>query len=102
MRRDVVSPIRIVVNQGAVNAERVALEDRAAPERCRYRPGSILPKPVDQVFDQLGVAAVSKDRVELLRCRLEQAESGIQGVANDLNVLRDGVLALKSIVGNRT
>lgn len=51
-----ISSFLIVVEQCAVDAECVALQDWAAPDRRQHRACGIFPKPVDQVFDQLDVA----------------------------------------------
>ncbi len=96
------APILIVVEQGAVNAERIALEDRAVPERRQHRPGSLFPKPVDQIFDQFHVAPIREDRFELFCSRLEHAEGSIHRTVNDLDVLHKGILAADRTIRNRT
>ena len=99
-RRYGIPSMVIVVEQGSMDSERLALQDWAAPNRRQHGTCGLFANSFDQVFDQLHVAPVGEDRGELLIGGLEHAECSIRGAIDDLNVLhgmrsgtREGVTA---------
>src|SRR3569623_1230197 len=96
-----VTPTIVIVEQRAMDAERIAFQDRAVPTRRQHCAGSFLAKPVEQVFGQFDIPFIRKVFVDFLFRRLEKADGRIHCAIDDLNVLHDDVLASASAGGNR-
>ena len=74
------------IEQSAVYAERILLQDRPIPNGIDNIPGSILSQPSEKIFSKFDVSAFREDRLELGVRRLKKAERRIVSVVDNLDV----------------